>query len=111
MLPDSVNAKVNILGPNYMETLRADLSEEARPSPSPHPDTDPIPHPNPSPNPDPYPYPYPYPNPNSNPSPSPSPNPSPNPKQALQWVSRSDYDLCRAPRDDRAATANATTTL
>ena len=29
MLPDSVNAKVNILGPNYMETLRADLSEEA----------------------------------------------------------------------------------
>lgn len=58
VLPDSVNAKVNILGPDYMETLRADLSEEA-----------------------------------------------------LQWVSRSDYDLCRAPRDDRAATANATTTL
>jgi len=29
VLPDSVNAKVNILGPNYMETLRADLSEEA----------------------------------------------------------------------------------
>jgi len=53
VLPDSVNAKVNILGPDYMETLRADLSEEARPSPSPHPDTDPIPHPNPSPNPDP----------------------------------------------------------
>jgi len=56
VLPDSVNAKVNILGPNYMETLRADLSEEA-----------------------------------------------------LQWVTRSDSDLCRAPHDATAATTSEVT--
>ena len=56
VLPDSVNAKVNILGPNYMETLRADLSEEA-----------------------------------------------------LQWVGRNDYDLCRAPHDATAATTSEVT--
>jgi hypothetical protein len=29
VLPASVNAKVNILGPNYIDTLRTDLTEEA----------------------------------------------------------------------------------
>ena len=112
MLPDSVNAKVNILGPNYMETLRADLSEEALQWVT-RSDSDlvslmgltcgltscdlascglfPLPYPEPPLTPNA--------TPNSTPSPNPNADPIPNPNS----------NQCRAPHDATAATTSEVT--